>query len=292
MKTSIIVTCFNHEKYVKQSLDSILENLIPGLELIICDDCSSDNSVAIISKWIQNHTNQFDRISFLQHHKNYGVTHSLNELIAECRGELISPLSGDDYYINGAIKSRRDALAYNPDWLGGFNDGVAFGNNNEIYTKSLVKHSNINVAACLGKGIREEVVMNWSAPMNLQFWRRVAFKSHGGDFEFNENIFAEDLNFALWALSSNSFGYLNKICYAYRCRTWPQSLQGDMTLKWLQMAYLFGKHSNYFEENIKNCMLSRADYYYSLSINNADRISINYDRFIKSVSNLASQRPV
>jgi glycosyltransferase involved in cell wall biosynthesis len=286
MKTSVIVTCYNQEKYIAQCLDSIVFNLIPDLELIICDDCSTDSSVQIISKWIKNHTHQFERISFIQHQKNCGVTLSLNELISECRGDLISPLAGDDYYLNGAIKARRDALAFNPKWLGAFNDGLAFGNNGEIFSHSLSMTSNIDIRACINEKVKEEVISKWSPPMNLQFWRKTAFKVHGGEFEFNKELFAEDLDFALWAISDNAFGYLNKICYAYRYRTWPQTLDGDMHLKWLQMAYLFGKYSNKHNRDLKECMLSRADYYYSLSIDNTERVGKSYNKFIESIKNV------
>lgn len=291
MKTSVIVTCYNHEKYIVQCLDSIVSNLIPDLELIICDDCSSDSSVQIISRWIDRHTNHFNRISFIQHQNNCGVTLSLNELISECRGELISPLAGDDYYLNGAIEARKSALESNPEWYGGFSDGIAFGNKGEVFTESLTRNSNINVEACLSKRIKEEVVINWSAPMNLQFWRRSAFKSHGGGFEFNKDLFAEDLDFALWAISLNAFGYLNKICYAYRCRSWPQSLEGDMKIKWLQMAYLFGKHSGSFNGEIKDCMLKKSDYYYSLSINNTERIGFSYNKLLEITAKINSWKP-
>lgn len=282
MKTSVIVTCYNQEKYIAQCLDSIVFNLIPDLELIICDDCSTDSSVQIISKWIVSHTNQFDRIKFIQHQKNCGVTLSLNELISECRGDFISPLAGDDYYLSGAIKARRDALASHPEWLGAFNDGLAFGDTGEVYARSICELSPMK-SARLSNNIAKEVIYNWCEPINLQFWRASAFKCHGGDFEFNNEVFGEDIDFALMALAREAFGYLNMPCYAYRCRSWPQSSTGDPRPKWMDMAFLFGHYANSFEGDLKTHMLHRADYYYSLAINNIDRITETYKKFSESV---------
>ncbi|ELL0793965.1 glycosyltransferase family 2 protein, partial [Campylobacter jejuni] len=50
-KISILTPCFNHEKYVSYFLQSVLEQSFSDFELIIVDDCSSDNSTKEIQKF-------------------------------------------------------------------------------------------------------------------------------------------------------------------------------------------------------------------------------------------------
>ena len=50
---SIIALCYNHASYLEETLDSIIEQTYPNIQLIILDDCSSDNSVELINAWIK-----------------------------------------------------------------------------------------------------------------------------------------------------------------------------------------------------------------------------------------------
>ena len=51
MKVSVILTSYNHEKYLQESIDSILAQTCQDFEVIIIDDCSSDTSWDIINKY-------------------------------------------------------------------------------------------------------------------------------------------------------------------------------------------------------------------------------------------------
>jgi len=272
MKTSVIVTCYNHEKLVIQALDSVLNNRIEKNELIICDDASSDESVAVVDRWLHTYRSAFERVVFIKNKSNYGVTNSLNELISECRGELISPLASDDYYLEGAIRARRSALCSNPQWLGAFSDGIAVGLNGESYTHSILNASGIENHSLNPQNISNTVLQKWVEPMNLQFWRRGAFKAHGGEFEFDGSIFCEDLNFALWALSKNGFGYLNHKCYAYRYRTWPQSSPNQSPTfirgKYADMSICFERASRLYKGREYDYMKNKSLFLMAYSVEN------------------------
>ncbi len=64
---SIIAICFNHEKYVIETLDSIRNQTYKKIEVLIIDNGSSDNSVALIKNWIKEHN---FKCTFIQNKTN------------------------------------------------------------------------------------------------------------------------------------------------------------------------------------------------------------------------------
>jgi glycosyltransferase involved in cell wall biosynthesis len=56
---------FNYAHYIEEALNSVASQTYPNIEMIIVDDCSADNSVAVIENWIQNYSGRFV-ISFIK----------------------------------------------------------------------------------------------------------------------------------------------------------------------------------------------------------------------------------
>lgn len=89
---TVICLCYNHEKFVIQSLNSVLNQSYPNIELLIADDCSSDNSVNIIEKWLTDHP----EVKFKANTVNLGNTKTFNSLFNQSKGEFIIDLAADD----------------------------------------------------------------------------------------------------------------------------------------------------------------------------------------------------
>lgn len=94
-KISVIVPVYNTEKYVEKCLDSICNQKLNDLELIIVNDGSEDNSEAIIKKWIKNNENKIT-IKYLKK-ENGGLSDSRNFAIPYVTGKYISFIDSDDY---------------------------------------------------------------------------------------------------------------------------------------------------------------------------------------------------
>ncbi len=85
------ITCFNDEKYLRICIDSVLEQTYPRLEVIVVDDCSTDNSPAVFQQY-------GDRIRVIRHEKNSGsLTQGRRDVIAGATGEYIAHLDADDF---------------------------------------------------------------------------------------------------------------------------------------------------------------------------------------------------
>lgn len=272
MDVSVIVSCYNHQDYILSSLQSILDNRVSNMEVIVCDDGSEDCSPAIIKKWLKENSQLFERTLFIEHKKNYNITTTLNELVSECRGHIISPLASDDYYLKDGIKTRRDAMRRNPQWLGAFSDGVAISVNDEILSESILHLSSINPKTLNPINIRQTVIEKWQEPMNLQFWRRDAFRAFGGGFEFDESLSVEDIDFALWSISQNAFGFINQKTYAYRYRsipqTWPNDSRATARKKLSDFAVVYAKYANLFSPTESRFLLNSSYYMFGRMIDN------------------------
>lgn len=100
---SIILISYNVEKYIEEAIESVLEQTYTNFELIIVDDCSTDNTIKNIKKYKDN------RIKFYQTEKNTGsASGSRNVGLGYVTGEYILFLDGDDRFIDKEILRKID----------------------------------------------------------------------------------------------------------------------------------------------------------------------------------------
>jgi glycosyltransferase involved in cell wall biosynthesis len=95
VKVSVCLICYNQEKYIEQTLQSIFDQHYPHLEVIIADDCSTDNSKKIIESFL--HKNQLDW-NFLPANVNVGMQKNWQNCIEAASGDYIALLEGDDFW--------------------------------------------------------------------------------------------------------------------------------------------------------------------------------------------------
>ena len=89
-KISIIMSVYNGEKYLREAIESILNQTFADFEFIIVNDGSTDSSLEIIQSYHD------DRIRVINNEINIGLTKSLNKAIGEARGEYIARQDADD----------------------------------------------------------------------------------------------------------------------------------------------------------------------------------------------------
>lgn len=114
MKVSIVVVTYNFEDYILETLESIKNQSYSEIELIITDDKSSDETVSIVSKWIDLNRERFSRAIFLKNEINLGVTKNINEGVKKASGEWIKVIAGDDILENNALKNYVSFINENP----------------------------------------------------------------------------------------------------------------------------------------------------------------------------------
>jgi glycosyltransferase involved in cell wall biosynthesis len=97
---SIAMATYNGAKYLSEQLDSIIQQTYKNIEIVIVDDCSKDETVAIITKYQQ----QFSFINLHINETNSGVTKTFAKAIAESKGSLIAISDQDDIWELNKIK--------------------------------------------------------------------------------------------------------------------------------------------------------------------------------------------
>lgn len=97
---TVICSCYNHENFVIESLNSVINQDYKNIELIIVDDFSSDNSKKVIENWILNHP----EIAFIANKKNLGITKSFNNALKSAKGKYIIDLAADDILMPNCVE--------------------------------------------------------------------------------------------------------------------------------------------------------------------------------------------
>lgn len=99
---SIIMPCYNAERFIAQSIKSVLTQSYQNWELLITDDGSTDNSVEIIKKYCD----QDDRISFIGLKNNQGTAIARNCSIKRSKGRFVAFLDSDDVWKNNKLEKQ------------------------------------------------------------------------------------------------------------------------------------------------------------------------------------------
>ena len=110
MKASIIITCYNLEKYIARAINSCLNQTLneEKYEIIVIDDCSTDNSWDVIK--------QFDGlVKSVKLSKNQGVACASNTGIDRSTGKYIVRVDGDDYVNKNFLHTMTEILDWNDD---------------------------------------------------------------------------------------------------------------------------------------------------------------------------------
>lgn len=99
---SVIVFSYNHESYVEQLLNSIVEQTYKNIELIFIDDGSKDLTYEKAYELLNKNNKRFVRVEVIKK-KNEGITKTLNRGVLLSKGKYIKPIASDDYMFPDAI---------------------------------------------------------------------------------------------------------------------------------------------------------------------------------------------
>ncbi len=183
---SVVITTYNVEKYIAETLDSIFNQSYRNIEIQIIDDGSDDNTLNIINSYLKNKSNLY--IEPRSHTGNIGK--NLNDCIKKANGEIIAILGGDDVWYPKKIElqlrylNEYDFVCSNKNIIDGESNKVSDGdklNINEIDLKTLLFRNVVLASSLIGYknsfilcGLFDEKVGNRSEDYAL--WLKITEK--------------------------------------------------------------------------------------------------------------------
>lgn len=97
---SVCMSTYNHEEYIEEALNSVLEQDCNfEYEIILSNDQSTDNTHNVITRIIENHPNG-TRVRYFNQPRNLGINNNLIFTLEKARGNYIALLEGDDYWVD------------------------------------------------------------------------------------------------------------------------------------------------------------------------------------------------
>lgn len=103
---SVVMPSYNCEAYIGNAIDSVLAQSYQNLELLVCDDCSTDGTRDVV----QSYADRDARIKLLVNNKNSGAAVSRNVCIERACGEYLAFLDSDDIWLPGKLEKQLDFM--------------------------------------------------------------------------------------------------------------------------------------------------------------------------------------
>lgn len=221
MTISVAVCTYNGELYIKEQIDSIIHQSIPVDEIIVCDDCSSDSTIAILKQCaecsdipIHIHINP----------TNLGVSRNFERAMSLCSGDIIFFSDQDDIWNNDKVKEVCSYFDLHPNISVVFTNAHLideYGRLNESYDLWDCVGFDRKLRRCFDRHFEiETFFLNKAtgATMALRNTKLPSFSS----FCDNQLIY-HDYCLCLWAIDHNGLGYIDKKLMKYRTHSGQKS---------------------------------------------------------------------
>lgn len=230
---SVIIPNYNYGRYLKETIDSVLAQTYPNVEIVVADDGSTDNSVEVLEsygnciKWFKQ--------------QNQGVSNARNRAIKESTGEFLAFLDSDDLWLPQKIEKQIQLFADKEVGLThcGF---VDFDNKGNLLEEHLDGLSGW-VATEMILYQRPVVLGGGSAAIV----KREAFDKIGG---FDQNVSpAEDWEFYYQVARHYKIGFVPEVLMKYR----EHGSNSHLNIKRMERALLtaYGKIFSAYEDELK-----------------------------------------
>lgn len=140
-KVSVLMSSYNHEKFIAFAIKSVLEQSFSDFELLIMDDNSNDKTFEIASEFAKSDA----RIKLSKSPYNRGMVQNTNELINQAKGEYIAIINSDDFWVLDKLEKQVNFLDENSEYGACFSLANLVDEKNKILNiKNPFKHNEYN----------------------------------------------------------------------------------------------------------------------------------------------------
>ena len=213
---TIITPCYNHEKYLEDYFQSILNQTYDNIEIILIDDASKDNSKDIIKRYKSELKKRFVKFSFVDRKKNVGLVKNCNLGLELSKGKYIMMFASDDIMFPKKVEKNVEFLENNEYGMV-YSDGYKVQENfsycdrNDFDNKlldSLVKNKNKHSGFIANKLLEKNFI-----PAPTVMLKRNVFDKIG---KYDESLSFEDYEMWLRVAEKYKIGFINEPLVFYR----------------------------------------------------------------------------
>jgi glycosyltransferase involved in cell wall biosynthesis len=103
-RVSVVIPLYNYAHYVEQALESVKWQTMPGIDIIVCDDCSTDGSLAVARRWLENNSTRFNKVALVRNKRNSKLSCTRNAAISFANTEFVLPLDADNELLPSCVE--------------------------------------------------------------------------------------------------------------------------------------------------------------------------------------------
>lgn len=240
---SVLICNYNYAKYIKETLNSATAQTYQNIEIIVIDDGSTDESVPVVNKCINE--NPKSNIRFIPNKKNKGICYTRNEALAAAEGDYVLFLDSDDTIPIDYIETMYTlAIKHSADVV--YGDMKLFGDQKGVVTfpeyslDELLLHNYINVSSLLRKdkldGQKFDTKLNRQTLEDYDFWLGLALKGlkfiKAPNVYLNYRIQSKTRNKNVLSIREKALSFIDKWSYSiekYR-KLYPKMITGEVYL--------------------------------------------------------------
>src|SRR5687768_13059955 len=211
---TVVCLCYNQGRFVREAIQSVIQQTYPNLQLLVVDDASSDDSVQTINDCIRT----YPQIKFFSLPRNVGNCKAFNIALAHVKGEFVIDLAADDELLPERIAQGVRALV-----TAGSEYGVNFTDAlwiNEL-GEGLRQHSHRFPHNVVPRGdIYREAITKFFICSPTMMFRTEVIRSLGG---YDESLHYEDFDFIIRAARNWKYCYTPEVLVKKRVVTGSMS---------------------------------------------------------------------
>lgn len=244
IKVSVIVPVYNVEKFIDKCLNSIVNQTLKEIEIIVVNDGSPDNSQKIIDKYVKKYPEKVQ--SFIKENGGQGSARNLG--IEKAKGEYISFVDSDDFVEKDMYKklyNKAKENNYDIVVCGNYNVSEDYQNKN---IDAFINNYNTDL---------ENIFFGKMAVWNKIYKRDILIKNK---LEFKEKVWYEDLAFTLKAImNSNTFAFIDEPLYDYLIRE-GSTMNNSNVKRNLEILEAFDDILSYIKHNKKEEYFDKVEF--------------------------------
>lgn len=237
---SVVIPCYNHEQFVQDSIQSVIDQTYKNIELIIIDDGSKDSSVEKIQEMLESCKQRFVRFEF-RSRANIGLSATFNEGLEWCNGEYFTANASDDILLPKKTEIQVKFLEENRK-IPAVSGGVKQIDENSKEISKVIKNNRFYK-------FKEIIMHEHYLPAPAQMMRMNVVKDIGG---YDSNLFIEDWYMWLKLSMHGDIYYMNDVLCFYRSHN-NNTSKNLVNMQQGRLAVLnCFRESSYYEEALKN----------------------------------------